>query len=118
MGWLWGKDKKAVEEQPKPARRRTHVPMEVRLFAVKGCEAGLTRGVVAEVSGVTSNTIRNGCRTYRRDGQLGWRSARGPLQPVGSARLSRSGSRRTARRIRSTSAHERRSSAVLVGSAL
>ena len=57
-----------AEPRPSPARRRTQVPMEVRLLSVQACEAGLLRRDVAELAGVTANTISNWCRTYRRDG--------------------------------------------------
>ena len=52
-----------AEPRPSPARRRAQVPMEVRLLSVQACEAGLLRRDVAELAGVTSNTISNWCRT-------------------------------------------------------
>ncbi len=57
-----------AEPRPSPARRRTQVPMDVRLLSVQACKAGLLRRDVADLAGVTANTISNWCRAYRRDG--------------------------------------------------
>ncbi len=91
MGWFW--KKKAVEEKepvvverlerpralpepveaeaeprPKPARRRKRPPMEVRLLAVRGCEAGLAAKEMAKLADVSASTISKWCAIYRKEG--------------------------------------------------
>jgi len=92
MGWWWSKEKseeggepEAIEKpeaehapavaeaqpRPQPARRRTRIPMEIRLLSVQACESGLTAKEVASLADVGVSTVHNWTRTYREQGLAG-----------------------------------------------
>jgi transposase InsO family protein len=65
------REEKSKERGPKGARKKRFLPLELKLLAIEGREAGMSAPEVSEILGIAPTTIDKWMRVYRAEGSQG-----------------------------------------------